>query len=103
MDKQLQQQWFSKWKQLFDKNLLDQKKDNAKAFQEFLQAQSCPERVQRLAKEPLLLYLLAAMHRDGQITDQMFKGVSSAQAKILIYQKTLDWVLTKQRPKELNR
>ncbi|WP_017318318.1 pentapeptide repeat-containing protein [Mastigocladopsis repens] len=103
MDDQLQQQWFSKWKQLFDKNLLDKKKDNAKAFQKFLQAQSCPERVQQLAKEPLLLYLLAAMHRDGQITDQMFEGVSSAKAKILIYQKTLDWVLTKQRPKDLNR
>jgi uncharacterized protein YjbI with pentapeptide repeats len=103
MDDQLQQQWFSKWKQLFDKNLLDQKKDNAKAFQEFLQAQSCPKQVQQLAKEPLLLYLLAAMHRDGQITDQMFEGVSSAKAKILIYQKTLDWVLTQQRPKDLNR
>jgi hypothetical protein len=51
----------------------------------------------------LLLYLLAAMHRDGELRLEMFEGVEGARAKILIYEKTLDWVLTKQRPEWLNR
>ncbi|MHC5825536.1 MAG: pentapeptide repeat-containing protein, partial [Nostoc sp.] len=32
----------------------------------------------------------------------MFRDSNGVQAKILIYQTTLDWVLTKQRPKDLN-
>jgi hypothetical protein len=59
--------------------------------------------LRELAREPLLLYLLAAMHRDGELRLEMFEGVEGARAKILIYEKTLDWVLTKQRPDWLNR
>ena len=95
MDDQLQQQWLDKWGNLVGE-------DKVRAFQEFLRAKNCPERVQNLAQEPLLLYLLAAMHRDGQLTIQMFEGASGARAKILIYQTTINWVLTKQRPEELN-
>ncbi len=95
MDKQLQQQWFGKW----EKQVGEEK---ASAFQEFLQTQTCPERVKQLAQEPLLLYLLAAMHRDGKLTTQMFEEASSTEAKILIYQTALDWVLTQQRPEQLN-
>jgi hypothetical protein len=43
------------------------------------------------------------MHRDGELRLEMFEGVEGARAKILIYEKTLDWVLTKQRPDWLNR
>jgi len=95
MDDRLQQQWLYKWGNLVGE-------DKARAFQEFLEAKNCPNRVQSLAREPLLLYLLAAMHRDGKLTIQMFEGASGAHAKILIYQTTMDWVLTKQRPEELN-
>ncbi|NEP13220.1 MAG: NACHT domain-containing protein [Symploca sp. SIO2C1] len=95
MDEQLHQRWLSKWGNLVGK-------DKASAFQEFLQAQTCPTRVKQLAQEPLLLYLLAAMHRDSKLTAQMFKDASSTEAKILIYQTALDWVLTQQRPKQLN-
>ncbi|WP_293045788.1 pentapeptide repeat-containing protein [Moorena sp. SIO1F2] len=95
MDETLQQQWFRNWG-----NLVGQ--DKATGFKRFFQAQHCPERVKELAQEPLLLYLLAAMHRDGKLTDQMFVGASSTNAKILIYQTALDWVLTKQRPKDLH-
>ena len=96
MDDELQQQWFSKWSVQVgaDKNL---------AFQQFLQDKSCPEQVQHLSQEPLLLYLLAAMHRDSELSVEMFEGASSTRAKILIYQKSLDWVLTKQRPEILSR
>ncbi|NEQ10352.1 MAG: NACHT domain-containing protein [Moorea sp. SIO4E2] len=95
MDKTLQQQWFRNWG-----NLVGQ--DKATGFDGFLQGQHCPERVKELAQEPLLLYLLAAMHRHGKLTDQMFEWASSINAKILIYQTVLDWVLTKQRPEDLN-
>jgi len=95
MDDELQQQWLSKWE-------VQVGTDKKSAFEEFLQDQRCPERVQELAQEPLLLYLLAAMHRDGELTVEMFEGASSTTAKILIYEKSLDWVLTEQRPKRLN-
>uniref|UniRef100_UPI0011777061 NACHT domain-containing protein n=1 Tax=Calothrix rhizosoleniae TaxID=888997 RepID=UPI0011777061 len=95
MDKQIQQQWFHKWENLIDE-------DKARAFQGFLTAGNCPQRVQELAREPLLLYLLGAMHRDGKLTTEMFAGANGVKAKILIYQTTLDWVLKKQRPQELN-
>ncbi|NET55236.1 MAG: NACHT domain-containing protein [Symploca sp. SIO2E6] len=94
MDQQLQQQWLVKWGKQVGKS-------KATAFQEFLQARTCPERVKQLAQEPLLLYLLAAMHRDGKLTVRMFKGTSTTQAKIRIYQTALDWVLTQQRPEQL--
>ncbi|MEQ9484266.1 pentapeptide repeat-containing protein [Coleofasciculus sp. F4-SAH-05] len=95
MNDQLQQQWLEKWSNLVGE-------DNANALGEFLQAENCPERVKELAREPLLLYLLAAMHRDGEISLEMFEGTSRAGAKVLIYQKALDWVLTQQRSQELN-
>jgi len=95
MNDQLQQQWLGKWSNLVDE-------DKANAFGEFLQAENCPERVKELAREPLLLYLLAAMHRDGEISLEMFEGTSRDGAKVLIYQKALDWVLTQQRSPELN-
>lgn len=95
MDDTLQEQWFTKWSAQVGG-------DKTSAFQEFLQDSRCPDRVRELAREPLLLYLLAAMHRDGKLTVEMFEGASSIGAKILIYQTSLEWVLTQQRPEELN-
>jgi hypothetical protein len=96
MDDQIQQKWFTKWSAQVggDKTL---------AFQQFLQDKRCRDAVNELAEEPLLLYLLAAMHRDGKVTGKMFEGASSVRAKILIYQTSLKWVLTEQRPEWLNR
>lgn len=96
MDGEVQQQWFRKWEAQVGT-------DEIMAFQQFLHDDNCPERVRELAQEPLLLYLLAAMHRDGELTPQTFAQSSGTQAKILIYQKSLDWVLTKQRPEWLQR
>ncbi|MBD1905186.1 pentapeptide repeat-containing protein [Trichocoleus sp. FACHB-6] len=96
MDDELQQQWFTKWETQVGG-------DKTSAFQQFLQDKRCPDRVRELAKEPLLLYLLAAMHRDGKLTVEMFEGASGVGAKILIYEQSLEWVLTEQRPKWLNR
>jgi hypothetical protein len=111
MDDELQQQWFVKWDVLHPhppapsplkgegENLLSV----AAAFQQFLQDKRCPERVRELAREPLLLYMLAAMHRDGKLTVEMFEGASGVGAKILIYQTSLNWLLEEQRPAWLNR
>jgi uncharacterized protein YjbI with pentapeptide repeats len=98
MDDELQQQWLSKWEAK-----LGAEKTSA-AFQHFLQDECCPENVKlELSREPLLLYLLAAMHRDETLKVEDFKGTNSTQAKILIYNQAVNWVLTEQRSKLLNR
>ena len=96
MDSELQKQWLTNWGKLVGQN-------KAETFQKFLEPNNCPKRVQELAQEPLLLYLLAAMHRDDKLNTEMFAGSSSANAKILVYQTTMNWVLTKQRPIEITR
>ena len=97
MDDELQQQWLSKWEAQ-----LGAEKNSA--FQHFLQDNCCPKQVKSdLAREPLLLYLLAAMHRDGELKVEDFQGTNSTQAKILIYNQAVNWVLTKQRSELLNR
>jgi hypothetical protein len=97
MDDGLQQQWLSKWEAQFGA-------EKTSAFQHFLQDECCPENVKsELSREPLLLYLLAAMHRDKILKVEDFQGTNSTQAKILIYNKTVNWVLTDQRSEKLNR
>ena len=97
MDDGLQQQWLSKWEAQFGT-------EKASAFQQFLQDERCPKQVKSdLAREPLLLYLLAAMHRDETLKVEYFQGTNSTQAKILIYNQAVNWVLTEQRSKLLNR
>ncbi|WP_199318465.1 pentapeptide repeat-containing protein [Leptolyngbya sp. FACHB-541] len=102
MNEQIQDRWFVNWAQLAGS-------EKSLAFQQFLQNSHCPERIRGtdeesgLAQEPLVLYLLAAMHRDRQLKIEDFEGVEGVQAKIRVYQNTLDWVLTEQRPEWLNR
>ncbi|MBD1826238.1 pentapeptide repeat-containing protein [Microcoleus vaginatus GB1-A2] len=97
MDDGLQQQWLRKWEAQFGA-------EKTSAFQHFLQDECCPENVKsELSREPLLLYLLAAMHRDKILKVEDFQGTNSTQAKILIYNQAVNWVLTEQRSKLLNR
>jgi len=97
MDDELQQQWLSKWEAQLGA-------EKTSAFQQFLQDECCPENVKlELSREPLLLYLLAAMHRDETLKVEHFQGTNSTQAKILIYNQAVNWVLTEQRSKLLNR
>ncbi|WP_019500105.1 NACHT domain-containing protein [Pseudanabaena sp. PCC 6802] len=90
MDADLQHRWLGKWAVLEGER-------TASAFQSFLESDNCPERVKELAREPLLIYLLAGMHRDGEIATETFAGISAVNAKVLIYEKAIDWILTKQR------
>ncbi|NEQ41585.1 MAG: low-complexity protein, partial [Okeania sp. SIO3I5] len=99
MGDDIQQQWFQNWQTVVGE-------EEAEKFREFLCSEQCPKQVQELAREPLLLYLLAAMHRDKQLQVEMFATADVGGAKVLIYEQTLKWVLEKQRVEEgknLNR
>ncbi|MEH2257952.1 pentapeptide repeat-containing protein [Nostoc sp.] len=91
MDDSLRQKWLEKWSVAAQVNKSE--------FEEFLQA--CPDEVKNnLAREPLLLYLLARMHRDNRLNIQMFAGADAIKAKIRIYDESIKWVLEKQRDSE---
>ncbi|MCC5609539.1 pentapeptide repeat-containing protein [Nostoc sp. CHAB 5834] len=91
MDDSIQQKWLDKWAVAAQVNKSE--------FEEFLQA--CPDEVKdKLAREPLLLYLLARMHLDNRLNVQMFAGAEGIKAKIRIYDESIKWVLEKQRDSE---
>ncbi|MEH1832658.1 MAG: pentapeptide repeat-containing protein [Nostoc sp.] len=91
MDDSLQQKWLEKWAIAAQVNKSE--------FEKFLQA--CPDEVKnKLAREPLLLYLLARMHRENRLNVQMFAGTDAIKAKIRIYDESVKWVLEKQRNSE---
>ncbi|MEA5496136.1 NACHT domain-containing protein [Limnoraphis robusta] len=99
MDDTIQQQWLEKWKTVVnsDPTIAVKKTDK---FRQFLHDNRCPQQAKDLAKEPLLLYLLAVLHRDDQLHIDMFKKANVGQAKILIYEQALEWVLNKQRTED---
>ncbi|MFN6565846.1 pentapeptide repeat-containing protein [Dendronalium sp. ChiSLP03b] len=91
MDDSLRQIWLEKWAVASQVNKSE--------FEQFLQA--CPDEINdKLAREPLLLYLLARMHRDNRLNAQMFAGAEGIKAKIRIYDESIKWVLEKQRDSE---
>ncbi|MEL6439579.1 MAG: pentapeptide repeat-containing protein [Cyanobacteria bacterium J06621_8] len=97
MDDDLRGQWFEKWEKVVDKDqvIANRKLELLKGF---LQSRTLTDEVkEELAREPLLLYLLAAMHRDGKISVADLSGTSGIQTKIKIYEQALNWVLTEQR------
>ncbi|WP_204141850.1 NACHT domain-containing NTPase [Halomicronema sp. CCY15110] len=91
------EQWLTKWQARFGEA-------ETTAFRAFLQA--CPQDIdETLAREPLLLYLLGRLHREGQLTKEMFAGTaaqpsSPTAAKVCIYRESVNWVLDKQRQDE---
>ncbi|MEH2071364.1 MAG: pentapeptide repeat-containing protein [Nostoc sp.] len=91
MDDSIRHKWLEKWSVAAQINKSE--------FEKFLYA--CPEQVKnKLAREPLLLYLLARMHRDNRFNVQMFAGAEGIKAKIRIYDQSVKWVLEKQRDSE---
>jgi hypothetical protein len=95
MDDDIQAQWRSNWAKLVGET-------EAQAFQVFLSDENCPKQVQALAREPLLLYLLAAMHRDKHLDLETLRSRDRGLVKVKIYRAVIAWVLTKQREKCLN-
>jgi uncharacterized membrane protein len=108
MDEEIQGQWFQKWQELVGE-------EEVKKFQGFLQDKNCPQQIQELGKEPLLLYLLASMHRDSvddensnniygtSLNIEMLQSADADLVKVKVYQAVIDWVLRKQRPERLNK
>ena len=95
MNGKIQKKWLSKWEYHTDK-------DEVKLVEEFLEDRNCPDVVKELAKEPLLLYLLAAMIRDRELSLSDISAGSNTESKIRIYEKALNYLLTKQRQKYEN-
>jgi len=92
MNDLIRQTWLDKW----SAKVGFQERNN---FQEFLN--SCPEEIKnKLAREPLLLYLLARMHREEYLNTKMFTEAKGITAKITIYDRAIEWVLEKQREDE---
>ena len=98
MSQEIQQQWLDKWQGVVDgnKTIAQEKRLD---FESAIRHENCPEEVQNLAKEPLLLYLLAAMHRDEKFNLGMFEAATAGNTKVLIYEAVVQWVLEKQRGK----
>jgi hypothetical protein len=95
MDDDIQAQWRSKWSRLVGES-------EGQVFQVFLTDKNCPKEVKELAREPLLLYLLAAMHRDKHLDVETLRSGDGDLVKVKIYRAVINWVLTKQRDRNLN-
>jgi uncharacterized protein YjbI with pentapeptide repeats len=92
MSDRLRKQWFIGWATQFGEV-------EAKAFRRFLAV--CPLDVEEvLAREPLLLYLLGRMHREKRLNAAMFEGTEGIQAKVVIYDEVVRWVIEEQRKDE---
>jgi uncharacterized protein YjbI with pentapeptide repeats len=89
MNDSIRQTWLNKWEAKVGTQ-------EANDFEQFLQA--CPDEIKdNLAREPLLLYLLARMHREQRLNVQMFANAEGIKAKIRIYDQSVKWVLEEQR------
>jgi Pentapeptide repeats (8 copies)/NACHT domain len=89
MSNEIRNDWLIKWAVKFGEFKLE-------AFVKFLAA--CPADVEdKLAREPLLLYVLARINREGAINAADLIGTSGMAAKVKVYDKAIEWVLEKQR------
>lgn len=113
MDEGVQEEWFSGWSKIVGES-------KSLAFKKFLRKPNCPEQLRGspqclqdptypdrekdkdkkinhtigLAQEPLMLCLLAIMHRDNDLKIEMFEE-NLINNKISIYQKTINWMLAR--------
>ncbi len=92
MNDELRSRWLRKWGQQFGT-------DEAETFERFLM--KCPNEVKdNLAREPLLLYLLARLHRERRLGSESLTATSEIEARVLIYDEAVKWVLERQREDE---
>ncbi|MGM3306077.1 NACHT domain-containing protein [Anabaena sp. WFMT] len=87
LNETLQEKWLQKWAAL----PVNQGKNTD--FQQFLQPKKLPSSLQILAHEPLLLHLLAAMYRDGQLTVDKLERAKQKTAKAFIYHEAINWLI----------
>lgn len=95
LDADLQDRWLAQWERLTGAD--------ASGLKAILHSVDLPEQNSTLTREPLMLYFLAAMHRDGELRLDMLEEPNAARAKFLLYQQIFYWALTKHRPGLLQR
>jgi len=95
MTEELQQQWLEKWQAVVDADPTVAAAKTEK-IKEFLTHESCPQRVKELAREPLWLYLLAAMHGDGKLELELLADMEAQKATELVYELGLEWLSEKE-------
>jgi len=89
---ELRERWYRQWAAKFGQTETDN-------FKHFLSL--CPKDVyDSLAREPLLLYLLGRMHREQQLRADIFARAEGIDAKIVIYDEAVRWVIEEQRQDE---
>jgi uncharacterized protein YjbI with pentapeptide repeats len=94
MSNDIRDTWLRKWATKFGELEI-------KEFVDFLDA--CGADIKDgLAREPLLLYVLVRIHREGAVRYTDLIGKSGMAAKVKVYDKAIEWVLTKQR-EDLNQ
>jgi len=86
----LQAQWLAHWQAYAGK-------ENTEKLRRLLQAPNCPQELQTLAREPLLLYLLAVLARSDELKPDLFEATRGIAVKIQIYTRLIDFVLAQQR------
>ncbi|MFH7245013.1 MAG: NACHT domain-containing protein [Spirulina sp.] len=97
MADEVREAWLTNWQGAFGEATVN-------TFRQFLAA--CPADITNtLAREPLLLYLLARLNREGHLSHAMFADTETGpnpeiQAKLRIYRESVNWVLEKQRQNE---
>ena len=99
MDEGIQEQWCDNWQQVLSLDSRFEADIEVQKLKNLLRSDNCPKEVKdNLAKEPLLLYLIAKLHREGEIKQEDFdEAKNKIDAKILIYEKSLKFVLEEQR------
>jgi uncharacterized protein YjbI with pentapeptide repeats len=97
IDQNFQQQWLEKWEKA-NQNQKVEKDLKVQALKEVSNAQlgESKDSTKGWLKEPLLLYLIAAMWRDGILNKQKIEGLEPDEIKITIYKRLLDWVIRTQ-------
>ncbi len=89
MNDEIRNTWLRKWSAKFGELEI-------KEFVDFLNA--CGADIKDgLAREPLLLYVLVRIHREGAVRATDLIGKSGMAAKVKVYDKAIEWVLEKQR------
>jgi Icc-related predicted phosphoesterase len=93
MNDEIRNTWLGKWAAKFGELEIEEFVNFLKAF---------PTDKGELAREPLQLYMLGRMHRNGEIIASELSGTSAIASKVNVYDKTIEWVLEKSRKEIFN-
>ena len=90
MKNDLQEQWMANWQAYAGE-------ENTQKLRDLIRNEQCPSELQNLAREPLLLYLLAVLARSGSLNADVFDEKKGIAVKIEIYRSLVAFVLKEQR------